>query len=188
MAEHHWRSIAVLSPAADDGKTTTAINLAINLANDHRHTVLLIEFDLKRPTIADKLGIAPEMGADDLLRGNAGIADCLYHPEGFERLVVLPARAAMDNSSETLAGPHCRDLVAELRDRYPDRLLVFDLPPVLGADDALAFTPHVECALIVVAQGSTRRQDLLRCMELVRRTPIVGTVLNRATDTAFPRG
>ncbi len=188
MKEHHWRSLAVLSPNSDDGKTTTAINLAINLSNDHHHTVLLVEFDLKRPTIADKLGIAPEMGADDLLRGNAGVEDCLYHPEGFDRLVVLPARAAMDNSSETLAGPRCRELVAELRERYPDRLLVFDLPPVLGADDALAFTPLVECALVVVAEGSTRREDLLRCMELLRKTPIVGTVLNRATDSASAYG
>jgi Mrp family chromosome partitioning ATPase len=188
MKEHHWRSLAVLSPASDDGKTTTAINLAINLSNDHHHTVLLVEFDLKRPTIADKLGIVPEMGADDLLRGNAGVEDCLYHPEGFDRLVVLPARAAMDNSSETLAGPRCRELVAELRDRYPDRLLVFDLPPVLGADDALAFTPLVECALVVVAEGSTRREDLLRCMELLRKTPIVGTVLNRASDSASAYG
>jgi Mrp family chromosome partitioning ATPase len=188
MKEHHWRSLAVLSPSSDDGKTTTAINLAINLSNDHHHTVLLVEFDLKRPTIADKLGIVPEMGADDLLRGNAGVEDCLYHPEGFDRLVVLPARAAMDNSSETLAGPRCRELVAELRDRYPDRLLVFDLPPVLGADDALAFTPLVECALVVVAEGSTRREDLLRCMELLRKTPIVGTVLNRATDSASAYG
>jgi Mrp family chromosome partitioning ATPase len=78
--------------------------------------------------------------------------------------------------------------VAELRQRYPDRLLVFDLPPVLGADDALAFMPLVECALVVVAEGLTRRDHLLHCMELLRKTPIVGTVLNRATDVASVYG
>ncbi len=188
MDEHQWRSIAVLSPGSEDGKTTTAINLAMSLASDHQHTVLLVEFDLKRPTIAIKLGIVPEMGADDLLRGVARLEDCLYHPEGFDRLVVLPARAALQDSSEVLAGPWCRQLVTELRSRYPDRLLVFDLPPVLGADDALAFLPLVECALVVVAEGSTRRDDLLRCMELLRKTPVVGTVLNRATDVASAYG
>jgi protein-tyrosine kinase len=182
MNEHGWSSLAILSPGGDDGKTTTAINLAISMANDHRHTVLLIDFDLKRPTIANKLGIAPEMGADDVLRGNARIEDCLYHPETFDRLVVLPARAAMDNSSEALAGPVCRELVAELRTRYPDRLLIFDLPSILSADDALAFLPLVECALVVVAERTTRREDLLRCMELLRKTPVVGTVLNRASE------
>jgi Mrp family chromosome partitioning ATPase len=184
MNEHSWRSLAVVSPGSDDGKTTTAINLAVSLANDHRHTVLLVEFDLRQPAIGDMLGIAPQTGADDVLRGQAAVEDCLYHLEGFERLVVLPARAPMDHSSETLAGPWCRELVAELLGRYPDRLLVFDLPPVLGADDALAFLPLVQCALVVVAQGSTLREDLLRCMELLRKTPVVGTVLNRATDVA----
>jgi Mrp family chromosome partitioning ATPase len=128
------------------------------------------------------------MGADDVLRGGARVEDCLYHPAEFERLVVLPARAPMADSSEALAGPRCRDLVIELRSRYPDRLLVFDLPPVLSADDALAFLPLVECALVVVAEGATRREDLLRCMELVRKTPVVGTVLNRATGVASAYG
>jgi Mrp family chromosome partitioning ATPase len=188
MEEHNWRSLAVFSPTSDDGKTTTAINLAINLANDQRHTVLLVEFDLKRPTIAARLGIPVQSGADDVLRGDARIEDCLYHPESFDRLVVLPARAAMENSSEAIAGPRGRQLVSELRGRYPDRILLFDLPPILGADDALAFAPLVECGLVVVAEGSTRRDDLLRCMELLRKIPIVGTVLNRATDTASAYG
>jgi protein-tyrosine kinase len=188
MEEHQWRSLAVLSAGKDDGKTTTAINLAVSLASDERHTVLLVDFDLRRPGVADMLGIVPEFGVDDVLRGKARIEDCLYHPENFDRLVVLPARLPVNNSSEALAGPRCRDLVAELRGRYPDRLLIFDLPPILGADDALAFVPLVECGLMVVAEGITKREDLLRCMELLRRTPIVGTVLNRATAVASAYG
>jgi Mrp family chromosome partitioning ATPase len=187
MEEHHWQSLAVVSPGKHDGKTTTAINLAVSLASDERHTVLLVDFDLKRPGVADMLGIAPEMGVDDVLRGKARVEDCLYHPNDFDRLVVLPARSSLTNSSETLAGPRCRDLVVELRSRYPDRLLIFDLPPILGADDALAFLPLVECSLMVVAEGATKRDDLLRCMELLRKAPVVGTVLNRATnvDSAY---
>jgi protein-tyrosine kinase len=188
MEEHHWRSLAVLSAGKNDGKTTTAINLAVSLASDERHTVLLVDFDLRRPGVGEMLGIAPEYGVDDVLRGKARVEDCLYHPENFERLVVLPARASITNSSETLAGPRCREMVAELRGRYPDRLLVFDLPPILGADDALAFLPLVECGLMVVSEGSTKRDDLLRCMELLRKTPLVGTVLNRATDVASAYG
>lgn len=188
MDENCWRSLAILSPGSDDGKTTTAINLAISLANDHRHTVLLVDFDLRRPTVGQKLGITPEWGADDILSGNARVEDCLCHPEGFDRLVVLPARAAMANSSDVLAGPRGRELVAELRSRYPDRILLFDLPPVLAADDALAFLPLAECGLVIAAEGSTSRDDLLRCMELLRKTPIVGTVLNRATDVTSGYG
>ena len=188
MTEQRWRSLAVLSPSSHDGKTTTAINLAISLAQDQQHTVLLVDFDLQRPTIASLLGLAPEVGADDLLRGNCRLEDCLYHPDCIDRLVVLPARAAMSHTSEALAGPRCRDLVAELHGRYPDRILVFDLPPVLGADDALAFAPLVDCGLVVLAERATRREDLLRCMELLRKLPIVGTVLNRASDAGAVYG
>jgi Mrp family chromosome partitioning ATPase len=182
MVDNHWRTLAIFSPCRDEGKTTTAINLAVNLANDHLHTVLLVEFDLRRPTLAAKLGISPAKGSDDLLRGEASVEECLYHPEGFDRLVLLPARAAMEQSSEALAGRRGRDLVAELRSRYPERILLFDLPPILEADDALAFAPLIECGLVVVAEGVTRRDDVLRCMELLQKTPIVGTVLNRAAD------
>jgi protein-tyrosine kinase len=182
--EKGWRTMAVLSPNADDGKTTTAINLAVSLANDHRHTVLLVDCDLKHPGIAAALGIEPEFGLNDVLTGAARVDQCLYHPEGFERLVVLPARTSLPNSSEALSGAHARDVVAELRERYPERIVLFDLPPVLGADDALAFLPLVECGLVVVSEGGTRRDDLLRCMELIRNTPVVGTVLNRTSVVA----
>ena len=188
MGEHNWRSLAILSPGTEDGKTTTAINLAVSLANDHHHTVLLVDCDLKRPSIGSSLGIAPEYGVNDILQGSAGIEQALYHPAGFERLVILPARAALENSSEFLSGPRGRDFVDELRNRYPERIVLFDLPPVLGADDALAFLPLVECGLVVASEGATRREDLLRCMELLRRTPIVGTVLNRASDVVSGYG
>jgi protein-tyrosine kinase len=182
MDAQGWRSLAIFSPGPDDGKTTTAINLAVNLASDRLHTVLLVDFDFKRPTVAACFGQTPEFGVDDVLAGHARLQDCLYHPEGFERLVLLPARSTLTNSSEVLAGPRARELVAELRGRYKDRLVVFDLPPVLNADDALAFAPLVEAGLVVASEGRTRRTDLVRTIELLNSTPLVGTVLNRAVD------
>ena len=182
MDANGWRSIAVFSPGANDGKTTTAINLAISLANDRRHTVILVDFDFRRATLAARWGLSPEFGGDDALTGMAPVEDCLHHPEGFERLVLLPARSTLANSSEVIAGPRSRELVQELRSRYPERIVVFDLPPVLNADDALAFAPLVECGLVVAAEGRTRRNDLLRTIELLHKIPLVGTVLNRAAD------
>jgi Mrp family chromosome partitioning ATPase len=184
MDAQGWRTLAIFSPRADDGKTTTAINLAINLANDHHHTVLLVDFDFKRPSVAAKFGLAPDVGVDDALCGTAKIEDCLYHPEGFDRLVLLPARGTLEHTSEILAGPRTRDLVAELRRRYAERVVVFDLPPVLAADDALAFAPLVECGLVVAAEGRTRRAELVRTIELLHKTTLVGTVLNRAAEAA----
>ncbi len=188
MDEHGWRSIAILSAGADDGKTTTAVNLAISMANDRHHTVLLVDCDLRHPSIANTFGLTPKGGVDDVLRGNAKVGECLHHPEPFERLVVLPARSTLEGSSEAPAGPQGRALVADLKGRYPERIIVFDLPPVLGADDALAFLPLIECGLVVIAERTTRRDELLRCMELLRKTPIVGTVLNKAVDVISGHG
>jgi protein-tyrosine kinase len=183
MDANDWRSLAIFSPGAHDGKTTTAINLAVNLANDRLHTVLLVEFDFQHPALAARIGLSPEFGGDDALSGAAAVEDCLYHAEGFDRFVILPARDKMANSSEILAGPRSRELVSELRARYPERIIIFDLPPVLSADDALAFAPLVDCGLVVASEGRTRRSDLARTVELLHKTPLVGTVLNRTADT-----
>jgi protein-tyrosine kinase len=182
MDAHAWRSLAIFSPGAEDGKSTTAINLAVSLASDQLHTALLVDFDFKRATLASSFGLTPQFGVDDALAGHAPLEDCLYHPEGFDRLVLLPARARLGNSSEILAGPRTRELVTELRARYPDRFIIYDLPPVLHADDALSFAPQVECGLVIAAEGRTRRSDLVRTIELLSKTPLVGTVLNRAVD------
>ena len=184
MDARDWRTLAIFSARAEDGKTTTAINLAVSMGGDHSHTVLLVELDFKRPRLAEYFGLSPEFGVDDVLSGRAPLEDCLYHPEGFERLVLLPAHAGLGNSSEILSGPRSRELVAELRARYPDRIIIFDLPPVLNADDALSFAPQVECGLVVAAEGRTRRSDLVRTIELLHKTPLVGTVLNRAADAS----
>jgi len=184
MAAHRWRTLAIFSPSAGEGRTTTAVNLAMHIANDQDHTVLLVDLDLRRPAIAAALGFAPERGVEDVLAGRAEVRDCLYHPDGCERLVVLPAGQPTTDSSEVLAGQRCRELVAELRARYEERIVIFDLPPVLATGDALAFSRHVECGLMVAAEGRTRRQDLARAIELLHETPIVGTMLNRAANAA----
>ena len=87
-------------------------------------------------------------------------------------------------SSELVATQRMADLVQELRVRYVNRIVIFDLPPVLLADDALAFAPLVQAGLFVVAEGQTVRDDITRSMELLRELTIVGTVLNRSNDGA----
>jgi Mrp family chromosome partitioning ATPase len=186
MAAHRWRTLAVFSPSPGEGRTTTAVNLATHIANDRDHTVLLVDVDLRRPAVATTLGFAPERGVEHVLAGEAEVRDCLVHPEGCDRLVVLPALQPVSHSSEVLAGRRCRELVDELRARYEERIVIFDLPPVLTTDDALAFSRHVECGLMVAAEGRTRREDLARAIELLHDTPIVGTLLNRAA--AVPGG
>ncbi len=180
MGEQGWRTLAVTSPTRNEGRTLAAVNLAIALASDPRYSVLLCDLDLRSPSIADLFGFEPTVGVDDVLSGSASVADVLVHPRGFERLVLLPARTALNGSSEYLSSAATKAMVKELRERYPDRILIFDLPAVLLSDDALAFTPNVECALVVISEGTTRREDVSRCMEMLQNTPVVGTLLNRS--------
>ncbi len=188
LNEHGWRTLAVVSPCRGDGRTLAAVNLAVTLAADPRHSVLLCDLDLREPGIAPLFGLVPEAGVDDVLAGRAQVEDCLVHPRGFDRLVLLPARAPLASSSEHLASAATKQLVGELRERYPDRILIFDLPAVLVADDALAFSACVESAMLVVTEGTTRRDDIVRTLEIMRNTPVVGTLLNRSLARVVPVG
>ena len=177
-------TLAVISPSPKDGKTFTAINLAIAIAGDTNHTTLLVDFDFRSPSVHQRFGIRPEIGVEQCLRGEATIAETLINPQGYPKLVLLPAREPVSNSSNLLSSERTRRLIRELKERYPNRVVLFDLPPVLGADDALAFAPQVDAALVVVGEEHTRREDLLRCFEIMRNIPIIGTVLNGSRTDA----
>jgi Mrp family chromosome partitioning ATPase len=186
MRQHNWNSLAVMSPTPDDGKTFTAINLAIAIAADTNCTALLVDFDLRNPSVHQRFGIQPMIGVEQCLRGEAQVADALINPQGYPKLVLLPAREPVGNSSDLLSSEGARRLIHDLKAHSPNRIVLFDLPPVLGADDALAFAPQVDTALVVVGEEHTRREDLLRCFEILRDIPIIGTVLNGSrTDSSL---
>lgn len=184
MRENNWTSVAVTGPATGCGKTLTAINLAISLAMEVTHTVLLVDLDLRKPSVHEYFGYKPEVGLSDYLKGDVAVHEMLFSPS-IERLVVLPGREEVPNSSEMLRSPKMVALVNELKHRYPDRLVVFDLPPILAADDALSFAPYTDCMLMVAEAGGTSRDDLQKSLDVLKSVPVIGTVLNKAHA---PRG
>jgi len=181
-------SLAIIGNEAGTGKTLTAINLAIAVAADPGRSVLLIDLDLRKPSIHQRLGFEPAAGVDDYLRQERPLSEALVRLAGYERLMVLPGRERCADSSELLAGERAQELIGEIRQHDRNRLLIFDLPPVLKADDALAFSRHAAAALIVVGEGRTQRHELRRTLDLLRDLPVVGTVLNgtrEAVDTYY---
>lgn len=184
LREHSWTSVAVTGPASGCGKTLTAINLAISLAMEVTHTVLLVDLDLRKPSIHEYFDYQPEFGLSDYLLNDVPVHKILFTPS-IERLVVLPGREAIQNSSEMLRSPKMVKLVNELKTRYPDRLIVFDLPPILAADDALSFSPYTDSMLLVAEAGGTSRDDLQKALEVLKGAPVIGTVLNK---THSPKG
>ncbi len=185
MRQHGWKTLAVTSPGPGEGKTLTAINLSINLALESNHTVLLVDADLRQPGIHTYFGIEVEKGLRDHLLEGAPIEDILIHPE-IHQLVLLPGGTPLINSSEMLSSPVMLQLVHELERRYPTRLVIFDLPPVLTTDDVLAFAPYVDSALLVVEEGKTLRDEVTRAIELLQRSNqnLIGTVLNKSEEKA----
>jgi protein-tyrosine kinase len=179
MNTNHWNSLAVTSPATGSGKTLTSINLAINLAREVNRTVLLADFDLRCPSIHEYFGYEPEYGLNDYLYNNVPLDEILFTPS-IDRLVILPGRESIHNSSETLRSPKMEQLVAELKSRYDDRLVLFDLPPILAVDDAIAFKPYTDSILLVAEDGGTKKEDLQKSLEILKGTPLLGTVLNKS--------
>ncbi len=182
MRDNNWTSVAVTGPASGCGKTLTSVNLAISLAMEVTNTVLLVDLDLRKPSIHEYFGYQPELGLSDYLLGDVPLHRILFSPS-IERLVVLPGREEIQNSSEMLRSPKMVALVTELKHRYPDRLVVFDLPPILAADDALAFAPYTDSMLLVAESGGTSRDDLQKALDLLKGSPVIGTVLNKANVT-----
>lgn len=180
LKENHWNTLAITSPGEDEGKTLIAINLAVSLALEISHTVLLVDANLRHPSIHEHLGIAPGDGLSEYLLDNASLPELLMQPEGLEHVVILPAGRPVQNSAEMLNSPKMAQLVSELKNRYPERIVIFDLPPVLAAADALSFAPYVDSALLVLEEGHTRQEDAKRALELLDCTNVLGTVLNKA--------
>jgi Mrp family chromosome partitioning ATPase len=184
LRERNWNTLAVMSATPNDGKTFTAINLAIAIAGDSNHSSLLVDFDLRNPSVHQRFGLTPTIGVEQCLRGEANVTDALVNLVDYPRMSLLPAREAVSHSSELISGARARQIVRALKQRSPSRIVLFDLPPVLGADDALAFAPQVDAALIVVGEEHTRREDLLRCFEILGKIPVIGTVLNGSRTDA----
>ena len=186
MTKHNLRTLAVTSPNYGDGKTTVSINLALSLALDVKQTVLLVDLDLRNPDVHRYLGIETKVGLSDYLLNDAPVPACLVKPE-FDRLVVLPISKPMENSSEMLGTPKMAALARELSTRYADRIVIYDMPPLLTQDDTIAFLPHVDGVLMVVRDGVTEIEELTHCMNVLANANLLGTVLNNCPEPAFNR-
>jgi len=175
--------LMLTGPLANEGKTLTAINLAISLSQEMDKTVLLVDADLRRPTIHEYFGLQRQFGLVDYLTGAKTIPELLVHPEGIAKFVILPGGRPIPEASELVSSPMMVELVEELKHFYPDRYVLFDLPPMLSFADPLAFAPLVDGIILVVEMGKTRREDIQRCLELLKDFPVLGTVLNKVAGS-----
>ena len=189
MRKHGWKTLGITSPGNGEGKTLTAINLSISLALEPNQTVLLVDADLSQPSIHTYLGFEVKQGLREHLLDGVPVQQILVHPQ-IRRLVLMPGSSPLSNSSEMLSSSMMLQLVQELKKRYPMRLVVFDLPPVLASDDVLAFAPYIDTVLLVAEEGKTFRDELARAAELIQASNqnLIGTVLNKSPEKSTVYG
>ncbi|SEH32633.1 AAA domain-containing protein [Magnetospirillum fulvum] len=186
MNRSNLRTIAITSPTYGDGKTTIAVNLAMSLALDVKQTVLLVDLDLRKPMVHRFLGFEPKVGLGDYVQNDAPVHDCMVKLP-IDRLVVLPISAPIENSSELLGTPKMIALANELKTRYADRIVIYDMPPLLAQDDVITFLPNVDGVLLVARDGVTRTDDLKNCLHSLGDSNVIGTVLNGSNERQFNR-
>jgi capsular exopolysaccharide synthesis family protein len=185
MRHNRWRTLAVTSPNKGAGKSTVALNLAIGFAMELDQTALLVDADLRDPDMRRMLDLEPGPGLADYLTGRSRLEDIMIHPN-IGKLVLLPGGAPVVNTSELMRSPMMAEMIRELRGRYPDRLIVFDVPSILQGADTLALSAYMDATILLVEECKTVRADIERACELLRDTNLIGIVLNKSRQLRQP--
>jgi protein-tyrosine kinase len=179
MEEHGWRTLAIVSPVPECGKTVVAINLAISIAHHTSKTAVLVDFDLRKPRIAEYLGLPDGTSLNEVLEDEVDASEAFVNP-GMPKLVVMPTARPIRKSAEMLASSKVKKLVCDLRDRYTERVVIFDLPPLLSVDDAIAVLPQIDCVLMVVGNGMVTKYEMDESLRHLHTTRLLGVILNKA--------
>ena len=177
--EHFLNTLMVTSTVSEEGKSMTALNLAISLAKEQDHTVLLVDTDLRRPAVHKYLDINPEVGLVHCLRDDLPIEKALIKT-GVGKLVILPAGEAVKDPLDMLSSNRMKEIVQELKERYPERYVIFDTPPALPFADAGVLAGFLDAILFVVREGKANKEDVVKAIEEFKGHNILGTVYNDA--------
>jgi len=176
--------IMVTSARPQEGKTTTSINTAIVLAQKGTR-VLLMDADLRRPSIHKTLGMGPRSGLSNVLTGSATMQQTIVTSPILPNLFIMPAGTPPPNPAELLASSIMRDLLAELRGLYDH--IVIDTPPTLSVTDAVVLSPSADATILVIRSGQTTKQALRRARDILTQVNahVAGVLLN-AVDLTSP--
>ena len=171
--------VMVTSSRQGEGKTFVAINLAMSIAAERDKNVLLIDADLSNPTMLERLGLKADQGLIDVLEdASIDLADVLIRTN-VESLTVLPAGRPHPLSTELLASRRMEQFMAELAQRYPDRIILLDAPPVLATSEPAALAMHVGQIVFVVEASKTSQAAIKESLGLISICPDIGFVMNK---------
>ena len=178
MAENGWSSLAITSPTPECGKTMASLNLAFSFAQQKDSRTVLMDLDLRRPAVAETLGMSGKNEIEEFLRAGGGTdGNFVRYGDG---LAIGASPRPARNPAELLNHASCGAALARMKaDFHPDTV-IYDLPPMLTCDDVMAFLPNVECVLLVAGAEISTVDEIDRCEhDLAQQTNVLGVVLNK---------
>ena len=179
MEAEGWKTLAVVSASSGAGKTVTAINLAIAIGSKKGSRSLLVDLDFYRPSIAKYLGLNETPSILDYYEGAKSLRDVTVRPDLGDMLLIANERVSR-RGADYLSSPRTDELIDRGVNEFGARAIIFDISPLLGCDDAIAFLPKVDCVLMIAASGDTKVAEFKEARRLIGKTPVLGTLLNKA--------
>lgn len=173
--------VMVTSARPGEGKTFTAVNLALSLALERDIKVLLIDADVHRPMALNVLGVTAAQGLTELLLDpKLDMADVMVRAQNIPNLTLLPSGARDSHATELFASQRMEQLIDGIASRYPDRIVIIDTPPALASTEPGVLALHVGQAIVVVEAERTSRKAVERATELIAACPNINLVLNKS--------
>jgi exopolysaccharide/PEP-CTERM locus tyrosine autokinase len=175
--------IMVTSSLPGEGKTFVSINLAISIAMELDRTVLLVDADVARPSVLSRLNLAPAPGLLDLLADSAVELPDVLLKTNIDGLTILPAGAPRARATELLASDSMLALIKDLSTHYPDRILVFDAPPLLPSTESRVLAAHMGQVVVVVEAERTPQNTVMQALTTLEACPVVLPLLNKTSSS-----
>jgi protein-tyrosine kinase len=185
MTKQEFRNtIMVTSAISGEGKSVTSVNLAVMLAREYGQTVLLIDADLRRPSLNDYLGMEPHCGLADCLEDGIDAGRSIVKT-GIEKLSFMPAGRKTENPSELLSSQRMKVFLSELKHRYQDRYIIIDTAPILLFAETQALSVLVDGVLVVVKEGGVSLKGITQMLDILKGANVVGMVYNNASAASL---
>ncbi|MGF1454264.1 MAG: CpsD/CapB family tyrosine-protein kinase [Alphaproteobacteria bacterium] len=183
LSERRGRVLAVTSCGAGEGKTFMSINLAICLSRFQNYQTVLVDADLRRPNVCRTLGLKVDRGLDTVLGGLHDVEDCVFESE-IEGMSLLPTKSGIPSSSPLLTARPVNDVSDRVLSHVNNKLVLFDLPPLLLGDSCVPFLKNTDGCLLLVEEGKTTRAHIKRAISLIKPEKFIGIVLNKTSSKA----
>jgi exopolysaccharide/PEP-CTERM locus tyrosine autokinase len=171
------KTLMVTSPVAGEGKTITSLNLAITMAQEFDHTVLLVEADIRKPSVLNYLGLKAQRGLTDCVLDGIDLKEVIIKT-GIGSLSVLPAGRRIDNPVELFSSNRMQALFAEMKSRYNDRYVIVDTTPLLPFAEPSYIANMTGAVVLVVREGVTTTDKLKRSLEMLKNHNLLGVISN----------